>query len=82
MSLNGKVFIRKSSGPKKYKWSPTDNDKVAFEENVKSTNRRFYCTAIIGSQGIDWIGTYSYEVVVNEQSIVVRTPYVACDYVE
>jgi hypothetical protein len=44
----------------------TDNDKVAFEENVKSTNQRFYCAIVEIKNLSDWIGIH-YEMVVNEQ---------------
>jgi hypothetical protein len=33
----------------------TDNDKVAFEENVKSTNQRFYCAIVEIKNLSDWL---------------------------
>jgi hypothetical protein len=59
----------------------TDNDKVALKK-MQNPLIKFYCTTIIGSQDIDWIGTIIRMKLVVNEIIVVRTPYVACDYVE
>jgi hypothetical protein len=77
MSLGKKVFTNKTFGAQLYKWSPLPSDKP----KNNAPQKPFYCTAIAGSQGQDWISTYSYNlVVVNGQQE--RLAYVECDYVE
>ncbi len=77
MSLGKQVFTIKTYGANLYKWSPLPSDRP----KVKGNQRPFYCTAIAGSQGEDWITTYCYNFeVINSQQV--RLAYVACDYVE
>jgi hypothetical protein len=77
MGLGKKVFTNKTFGAQLYKWSPLPTTKNA---NL-AHNKPFYCTATAGSQGEDWITTYSYNItVVNGQQG--HSAYVACDYVE
>lgn len=71
-----KQFTLKTFGAKLYKWSPIPSDKKAFGDK-----RPYYCSAVAGSQGQDWITTYSYNMVVVD-SIQQRLAYVECDYVE
>jgi hypothetical protein len=81
MALSNKVFIQKSVGGLLYKWSPTPNNFSKNKSNNKQNQRPFYCDAISGSQGQDWITTYVYnlEVVNSKQA---HFAYVECDYVE
>ncbi len=77
MALGKPVFTNKTYGAQLYKWSPLPSDKPRANTN----KRPFYCTAIPGSQGQDWITTYSYDlIVVNSQQE--HSAYVECDYVE
>jgi hypothetical protein len=81
MSLEGrKVFVRKSGGEKGgelYKWTPFDNQKVKKNE----PKGVFFCTTPLGSQGNDFISTYSFVTVVTGSGVE-RQAYVQCDYVE
>ncbi len=80
MALGKKVFTIKSYGAQLYKWSPIQNDKI--KSNNRGGNvKPFFCTAIAGSQGQDWVTTYTYDLVVvdNQQE---HKAYVSCDYVE
>ena len=77
MSLGTKVFTNKTFGAQLYKWSPLPTDKPKARNN----QRPFYCTAVAGSQGEDWITTYSYDIaVINGKQE--RLAYVECDYVQ
>lgn len=78
MAIEKKVFMLKSAGGNVlYKWSPNPNDL----SKKQSTGRPFYCDAVAGSQGQDWITTYVYnlEVVNHEQA---HFAYVECGYIE
>ncbi len=77
MALGKKTFLQKSVGGQLYKWSPQPNN----VSKKQSTERPFYCNAIVGSQGQDWITTYMYnlEVINYEQA---RLAYAECGYVE
>ncbi len=78
MSLGKQVFTLKTYGAKLYKWSPLPSDKP---RGKNGNERPFYCTAIVGSQGEDWMTTYCYDmVIINSKQV--RLAYVACDYVE
>lgn len=83
MGLGKKQFNRKQGfqkGGKLYKWSPGAQDKKAVK-NSKSATSNYFCTTPNGSQGNDFISTYTYViVVVNGQAQ--RTAYVQCDYVK
>ena len=74
-----KVFVRKSGadGANLYKWSPQDSDKKAKRVN-QSAN--YFCSTPFGTQGNDFIVTYTYIVVVVGQDLT-RPAYVQCDYV-
>lgn len=77
MALGKKVFTKKTYGSQLYKWSP-----LPFEKNGNvSTEKPFYCTATAGSQGEDWISTYSFDITVIN-GLQGHLAYVACDYVE
>lgn len=78
MSVGKKTFTLKTHGAKLYKWSP-----IPFDKSIigKDNQRPFYCNATAGSQGQDWVTTYSYEIVVID-GLVAHLAYVACDYVE
>lgn len=71
------IFVLKTFGAQLYKWSPQPTSK-----SPKITaQKQDYCTATPGSQGEDWVTTYSYNVeVVNGKQK--RLAYVECDYVE
>ena len=72
-----KVFIMKTYGANLYKWSPPSNNKIKKEKQA----RPFFCSATAGSNGEDWISTYSYStIIVND--ILQKLAYVECDYVK
>lgn len=76
MAINKQKFTLKTYGAKLYEWSPLPTEK----NKTKANQKPFYCTAVAGSQGQDWITTYSYNlIVVNSQQE--HSAYVACDYV-
>lgn len=78
MSVGKKTFTLKTYGAKLYEWSPVP----VYKSNTGKNNQRpFYCTATAGSQGQDWITTYSYDIVVIDGRVE-HSAYVACDYVE
>lgn len=77
MSLGKKVFTNKTYGAQLYKWSPLPSNKPKMGGKEKP----FYCTAVAGSQGQDWITTYSYNLIVVD-SQQQHSAYVECDYVE
>ena len=81
MSLKGrKVFVRKNGnqqGGTLYKWTPFDNEK---KRRLKA-EEVFFCVTPLGSQGNDFISTYSYTVVLDGGEVK-RSAYVQCDYVE
>lgn len=82
MATNNKVFTLKTFGAQLYKWSPSSNEKnKPNNSNNGSNNRPFYCNALPGSQGQDWVTTYVYDLVVvdNQQE---HEAYVSCDYAE
>jgi len=78
MAFKNQKFTLKTYGAKLYTWSPLPTDRP----NVNKTNQKpFYCSAVPGSQGQDWISTYCYDLkVVNSQQE--HSAYVECDYVE
>lgn len=76
MSLGKKTFTLKTYGAKLYTWSPVNGDKP-----INNGQRPFYCDAGAGSQGQDWITSYSYNIlVINGQQQ--HLAYVVCDYAE
>lgn len=72
-----RVFTEKTYGAQLYKWSPSTSDK-----KVVKTSKPFYCNASSGSQGQDWVSTYSYNIVVTANGEQQKLAYVECDYVE
>jgi hypothetical protein len=64
-------------GGKLYKWCPGVQDKRASKSNKPVSN--YFCITPNGSQGNDFISTYSYVIVVIAGKAV-RTAYVQCDY--
>lgn len=83
MGLGPKIFTRKQGtqkGGKLYKWSPGAQDKKSRKTSSGKLSN-YFCTTALGTQGNDFITTYSYIiVVVNGQAQ--REAYVQCDYVK
>jgi hypothetical protein len=74
--------FKKSVNFELYNWCPPPNEYNKSlngdRQNNKTTTNNF-CTATPGSQGIDFISTYVYNVVtINGQSS--RIAYVECNY--
>ena len=83
LGKNGqKVFVRKSGadGVGLYKWSPGSSDKKAIKNSAIGVSN-YFCSAPLGSQGNDFIVTYTYDVVIVGGQVE-RHAYVQCDYVE
>ena len=81
MGLNkNKTYTRKPYNSRLYKWSPQSTDKK--NNNRGPNNTKFYCSAIAGSQGEDWVTTYVYDLVVDIKGIQHKYAYVECDYVK
>ena len=76
-SPKNSVFVRKTGGFDVYKWSPLPNN---FERKKQEEQVVYYCTATAGSQGLDSVTTYVYNVV-NVNGKINKLAYVACDYV-
>lgn len=72
-----KEFTLKTYGAKLYKWSPQPNNKQA----KKRQSRPYFCTAIAGSNGEDWITTYCTDAIIIN-GVLQKYGYVECDYVE
>lgn len=63
-----------------YSWCP---EEPTYNKTVnKRSGKKFFCDAIPGSQGQDWICTYVYNAIVTPSGEHKRLAYVACDYVE
>lgn len=77
-----RTFILKVYSADKYKWTPIDNDKLPTNNANIYGNKPYYCSAIGGSQGQDWITTYCYDVFLTTAGELQRLAYVECDYVE
>jgi hypothetical protein len=69
----------KTFGSDKYTWCPESFQK----KNISSTsdNVKYFCTAVAGTQGQDWVTTYSYNIVLSPTNTTERIAYVECDYV-
>ena len=82
MALGGKVFTAKGYGVNLYKWSPQSSDKKGGARISKAGKfqKPYFCNALPGSQGEDWITTYTYNIVILN-GLQQRIAYVACDYV-
>lgn len=77
MGLVKKIFTQKTFGAEMYKWSPAENT----IKKPLSNQKPYYCSAVVGSQGQDWVSTYSYTInVTNGQQE--KLAYVECNYVE
>jgi len=84
MGLGPKVFVRGKRGERAtnlYKWSPDTTNKRKPGNKAKPVGKRYFCVAPNGSQGNDFISTYSYVVVVINGETH-REAYVQCGYVE
>ena len=82
MGLGPKVFIGSKRGErhsKLYKWSPDTS--VKKNTNKKVIGKKYFCVTPNGSQGNDFISTYSYVIVVINGETH-REAYVQCGYVE
>ena len=77
-NINKKVFFRKTGGFDVYKWSPSVNNYNKQNNSRQKTN--YFCTATANSQGVDFISTYDYNIMIID-GVVKRLAYVACDYV-
>jgi len=83
MGIDKKCFVRKNGlqkGGKLYKWCPGSQDKKAIS-NTRG-GKPYFCTTPLGSQGNDFISTYSYVIVIVTGGQVERHAYVQCDYVK
>jgi hypothetical protein len=82
MSLKGrKVFVRKNGfqkGGELYKWTPFDD---ITKKKKKIKGRGYFCTTPLGSQGNDFVVTYTYNSVI-VGGVEQRWAYVQCNYVE
>ena len=80
MGITKKVFAQsRPLGSAMYMWSPLPNDLT--KKPSGNIQKPFYCDAVGGSQGQDWVSTYVYELlVINNETK--RLAYVACDYVQ
>lgn len=81
MGLGPKVFIRNNQGKnpvKLYKWSPGERDNKLKKGRPSA---KYFCVSPSGSQGNDFISSYSYVIVV-VNGVAERHPYVQCDYVK
>lgn len=74
------TFIRKTSGYQLYKWSPLCNQVNKTGADGGLNSKPYFCSAISGSLGEDWITTYVYDIVVTN-GVVKHLAYVECDYV-
>lgn len=76
-------FVLKSYTNYLYIWSPIPNDFSRRDANaLKNKNKQpYYCEALPGTQGQDWITTYVYELV-NTNYTQKHIAYVECDYVQ
>ena len=71
-------YTRKTHTAFIYKWAPQPFEKNAVMNDNTSP---YYCTATAGSQGQDWVVTYTYDITV-VNGVQGHLAYVACDYVE
>jgi hypothetical protein len=71
------TFVLKTFGSKLYKWCPPPNESKKTLKQPKP----YFCTAVAGSNGQDWISTYVYNAVVIN-NILEKQAYVECGYVE
>jgi hypothetical protein len=79
MGLNRKEFTRKPhTGGQLYRWKPETD---VIKKGKTAVPKKVGCDATPSSQGIDNDVTYVYETV-NNNGVLSRIAYVACDYVE
>jgi len=74
-------FTIKSYDNYLYTWSP-ETPTYDKNRNKNTIDKKYYCDAIPGSQGQDWITTYSYNIAISQNGEQQRIAYVACDYVQ
>lgn len=78
-----KSFFIKTGTFDVYKWcvQPTNYNKLSNQRRETKLKKPIYfCTAISGSQGVDFTNTYVYNnIVINGEPS--RLAYVECDYV-
>ena len=79
MGIRRDSFVRKpTSNGFIYRWKPEDELKKKVRKNPPP---KVGCDATPSSQGEDYIVTFVYETV-NNNGVLSRIAYVACDYVE
>ena len=78
MAFGKPTFTLKTYGAQLYKWSP----ETSTTKKTVRAEKPFYCNATAGSQGQDWVTSYSYNIAVSPVGQQERLAYVACDYVE
>lgn len=81
MGIKCNTYVSKGYGVDLYKWSPGCNFNKKQQLNSQNTSP-FYCNAVAGGSGQDWINTYSYDIIIDKYSQQQRIPYVECDYVQ
>jgi hypothetical protein len=80
-------YALKTYGNYLYTWCPetptynSKKSKLIINNPNNPNNRKYYCTATPGSQGEDWISTYSYDIS-SFNGVQERIAYVECDYVQ
>jgi len=86
MEIKKKIFQQsRPSGSGLYMWSPLPNDftnkNLRNSQNRRNNQKPFFCDAVAGSQGQDWVTTYAYDLLVVD-GVLGRLAYVECGYVE
>lgn len=75
-----RVFVVKQYTPDLYRWSPPCNQKKVKISGNAARMPLYGCTAIAGTQGQDWVTTYTYDLLIVDYQQQ-RSAYMACDYV-
>jgi hypothetical protein len=76
-----KIFILKGFEPYLYRWSPIPNDYSKASSKILKEVTPYFCNALPGTQGEDWITSYVSDSVIVDYKAK-RIAYVECDYVE
>jgi hypothetical protein len=66
--------------PDLYRWTPPCNQKKVKISGNAARMPIYGCTAIAGTQGQDWVTTYTYDILIVDYQQE-RSAYMACDYV-